>query len=494
MAKTVEQIRDGLAEGDKVFAAALDIIARDTQDGQHDAARFRWRTLPADFRARYEGIDAEGNLIAKAADPHMAQLLAVLSPVDREHAETMAKVGALLRDNCDSDAVWQTLPADVRLRYNFVAGKWVRWNTGHPRWELIRAQEAALKAGAVSYHGPTVGTHPSDAAPDPVMAQVLSVLHPSDREHAETLVRVGDLDRKGGRNAALDLWRTLPDTIRRRYDVTNRDGALHRMGEGGSLWTAFLAEHATLTPSLAGDVGSVRVADDGALTFATSGDATPAAQVAALKAQLTAMIAASHPTPDLATQMQNARAVLSAAGIDTTPKETTTMTTNEKKTGPNLATMATNAAWQAGVIVATNEVRNFIVTLLTMDLPEDRRESGRALAAEMLSGRFGTPLVSAALGVGLFGAEQAGVALPMLSPAVQTRLCEETSTLAMREGMVIAYTAGRDLIATHGKGLLEALGNLNAIAARTHVRIDDGEARDPAEVPAVNGHARTAQA
>jgi hypothetical protein len=258
------------------------------------------------------------------------------------------------------------------------------------------------------------------------------------------------------------LWDTLPHDVEDRHSVTE-DNKLERWNVTSPRWTNFLAEHDA--PKV-GFYGTQPVAVPTA----------PRVTAAGLRA------------------MQDQERDRLIALAQTTLKETTTMTTNEKKTGPNLATMATNAAWQAGVIVATNEVRNFLVTLLTMDLPEDRRESGRALAAEMLSGRFGTPLVSAALGASLFGAEQAGISLPMLSPAVQTRLCEETSTLAMREGMVIAYTAGRDLIATHGKGLLEALGNLNAIAARTHVRIDDGEARDPAEVPAVNGHARTAQA
>ena len=86
-----------------------------------------------------------------------------------------------------------------------------------------------LATGAVMNHAPAV---------DPVMAQVLSVLHPADRAHAEVMEEVLREPEGSSRTA---LWRSMPSDVCRRY-VTD-DGKLERWDVRGPEWTAFLAAH-----------------------------------------------------------------------------------------------------------------------------------------------------------------------------------------------------------------------------------------------------------
>lgn len=194
---------------------------------------------------------------------------------------------------------------------------------------------------------------------------------------------------------------------------------------------------------------------------------------------------------------ENLRVLMEKLATDQRQKETPTMTTptTESKT-PDLAREMENAAWRAGIEIATEEGRDLLIALLTDGMDEGEATIARPLFVKAFAGRFGVPIVAGAIGGVMYAVEASGMEVPLVSRSLAARIGEEMRTLTASSVMKVAYRSGRDLLAKHGARMVDALTNLGKIAERTGVRVDPAPASVEAstETQATAGRAFVAPA
>lgn len=187
----------------------------------------------------------------------------------------------------------------------------------------------------------------------------------------------------------------------------------------------------------------------------------------------------------------NGMAVNTAPAATVSPAQETQTMTEPTKTidkAPDLKAEMENAAWRAGVEIATEEGRALLVSLLTDGMSDEEAATARPLFAKAFEGRFGVPIVAGAIGGVMYAVEASGMEVPLISASLARRIGEEMRTLTATSVMKVAYRSGRDLVAKHGAAFLAAVGNLGKIAERTGIRVEaSSEAVEAPATPQANG-------